>query len=351
MPPIAAAPADSAIKEVAMPDRTTQLATITLLASLVAACGGGSGSPSPTPAPTPSPSPSPTPTVAQRTAAAASAASQAPDCFAVLPFYWSIGDATGKLADASVGTSPPTAQTIMSIASASKLVYGAHVAEQRGGVLTDTDVHYLNFVSGYTDFTSCQQGETVAACEADGTNGNYVAANDGKFYYGGGHMEKHAADNGLGAQDSAGLAATINASLGTSFAYSQPQLAGGIYTNATNYGAFLQRVVAGQLKIGALLGSHPVCTNPATCSAAVYTPIPSESDHYSIGHWVEDDPSVGDGAFSSPGAFGFYPWVDSGKTWWGVVARSVMVSDEQEGVASMKCGRRIRAAWISAQYP
>ena len=335
-------------------DRRTTFATLTLLSSLVAACGGG-GSPAPTPAPTPSPTPAPTPspspTVAQRTAAAASAAASAPDCVAVQPFYWSIGDAGGKLADASMGASPPTPQTIMSIASASKLVYGAYVAEQRGGVLTDADVHFLNFVSGYTDFSSCQPGQTVDDCEAYQANGTYEAANDGKFFYGGGHMEKHAADNGLGAQDSAALAATINASLGTTFAYSQPQLAGGIYTNAANYGAFLQRIVSGQLKMRALLGTHPVCTNPSTCSNAVYTPIPSESDHYSIGHWVEDDPAAGDGAFSSPGAFGFYPWIAGDKTWWGVVARSVAASDEQVGVASMKCGRRIRAAWVSAQYP
>ncbi|HEY9029172.1 MAG TPA: hypothetical protein VIP05_33110 [Burkholderiaceae bacterium] len=341
-----------------MPDRTTRLATITLLASLVAACGGGDGgspapSPSPTPAPSPAPTPtpSPAPTIAQRAAAAASAASQASDCVAVQPFYWSIGDATGKQGDGSVGAAPPTAQTIMSIASASKLVYGAYVAEQRGGVLTDTDIRFLTFTSGYTDFTGCQPGETVDACEADGSNATHVDANDGKFYYNGGHMEKHAADNGLGAFDSAALAGAINATLGTSFAYSQPQLAGGIYTDATHYGAFLQRIVGGQLKIGALLGTHPVCTNPFTCDAAVYTPIPSESDHYSIGHWVEDDPQVGDGAFSSPGAFGFYPWVDRSKTWWGIVARSVMVSDEQVALDSAKCGRRIRAAWVTAQYP
>ncbi|HYP31080.1 MAG TPA: hypothetical protein VES00_04395 [Burkholderiaceae bacterium] len=335
-----------------MLDRTTQLATVTLLASLVAACGGGSGgSPSPSPSPTPAPAPSPSPTVAQRTAAAASAASQASDCVAVQPFYWSVGDATGKLADASVGTAPPTAQTVMSIASASKLVYGAYVAEQRAGVLTDADVHFLTFVSGYTDFTSCQPGQTVDACEADGSNGTYEAANDGKFYYGGGHMEKHAADNGLGALDSVALASAINAALGTSFAYSQPQLAGGIYTSADAYGAFLQRIVDGQLKMVALLGTHPVCTNPNTCATAVYSPMPTESGHYSIGHWVEDDPAVGDGAFSSPGAFGFYPWIDAGKTWWGIVARAAHDSAEQEGVASMLCGRRIRAAWVSAQYP
>jgi len=31
---------------------------------------------------------------------------------------------------------------------------------------------------------------------------------------------------------------------------------------------------------------------------------------------------VGDGAFSSPGAFGFYPWIDRTKTNYGVLARS-----------------------------
>ena len=106
---------------------------------------------------------------------------------------------------------------------------------------------------------------------------------------------------------------------------------------------------SGQLKIAALLGTHPVCTNPHTCSDAVYTPIPTESDHYSIGHWVEDDPAVGDGAFSSAGKFGFYPWIAHDKAWWGVVARDVRNGDEQEGVASMKCGRRIRAAWVAGQ--
>ena len=30
---------------------------------------------------------------------------------------------------------------------------------------------------------------------------------------------------------------------------------------------------------------------------------------------------AGDGAFSSPGLFGFYPWIDAGKTYYGVLAR------------------------------
>ena len=337
-------------------DRATRLATLTLLTALTAACGGGGSSapppapvPAPAPVPSPSPSPSPSPTLAQRTAAAASAAAEAPDCVAIQPFYWSVGDAGGKRGDGSVGTAPPTASTLMSIASASKLVYGAYVAEERAGALTDNDIHYLNFVSGYTDFTSCQPGQTVGSCESDGSNGTYVAANDGKFYYGGGHMQKHANDDGLAALDSAGLAGAINARLGTTFNYSQPQPAGGIYTTAAAYGAFLQRIVGDQLKISALLGAHPVCTQPSTCATAVYSPIPTEAVHYSIGHWVEDDQAVGDGAFSSAGKFGFYPWIAHDKAWWGLVARDDRTGDEREGVASMKCGRRIRAAWVAGQ--
>ena len=94
------------------------------------------------------------------------------------------------------------------------------------------------------------------------------------------------------------------------------------------------------------LGTSAVCTNPATCADALFTPIPStESWHYSIGHWVEDDPAVGDGAFSSAGAFGFYPWIDSTKTWYGVLAR--VLPAQEEGYASAQCGRLIRKAWVT----
>ena len=266
------------------------------------------------------------------------------------PFYWSVGDATGPLAGATASSdgSGPGATTVMSIASASKWVYGAYVAQVRAGVLTADDVRFLTFRSGYTDFDQCLSNQTVDECEAYETNGTYVAANDGKFYYGGGHMEKHAADNGLGAMDDVQLGAAVDAALGTGFSYSQPQLAGGIYTDAAHYGDFLRRIVSGELAIAGLLGADAVCTNPSQCpTEAVYTPIASEDDHYSIGHWVEDDPAAGDGAFSSPGKFGFYPWISHDKAWWGVVARVDVLGGMQQGVASMLCGRRIRAAWVA----
>ncbi|MGN6528628.1 MAG: hypothetical protein ACTHL8_19730 [Burkholderiaceae bacterium] len=335
------------------------MAAVAVAGGLLAGCGGGGGdgsagdaaapasasASSPVPAP---PQPASGPTIAQRTAAANTAATTDPQCTAVQPFYWSVGDATGSLGGASAGTSAPVATTPMAIASASKWIYGAYVAQVRGGALTADDIRYLTLRSGYVDFDQCLPGQTVDECEAYENNGRYEAADDGKFYYNGGHMEKHAADNGLGPLGSAALADAINGALGTRFAYAQPQLPGGIVTDAADYGEFLRRIVAGELAMSQLLGADAVCTNPLACpQQAVYTPVPEENDHYSIGHWVEDDPRVGDGAFSSPGKFGFYPWISADKSLWGVIARRSDVADEQRGYESMLCARRIRASWIA----
>ena len=143
-----------------------------------------------------------------------------------------------------------------------------------------------------------------------GSNGDYTAADDGRFAYGGGHMEKHASLNGLGDLNSAGLATELRRQIGTdiNFTYGEPQLAGGMAMTPSDYATLLRKIVRGDLTMHDVLGTHPVCTSPATCANAKFAPTPpGESWHYSIGHWVEDDPNVGDGAFSSPGAFGFYP--------------------------------------------
>ena len=51
---------------------------------------------------------------------------------------------------------------------------------------------------------------------------------------------------------------------------------------------------------------------------------------------------TGDGSFSSAGALGFYPWIDAGKKWYGIVSR---VSSEGR-MPSVTCGQLIRKAWI-----
>lgn len=312
-------------------------------AAVVAACGGGGGD-----------DPPPGPSSADRSAAAATTAqSTTNQCAPVKPFYWEVGDKNAKLASGSVtSTTDPTvytSATVMNIASASKWLYSSYVVEKRAGVLSASDIKFLNFQSGYTNFFTCLPSQTVQQCVDFGNNGVYDASTDGKFDYDGGHMEKHASLIGLGALDNGTLAAELHSQLGSdvAFTYAQPQLAGGIDTSADDYARFLRKIVGGSLKMHDALGSHPVCTNPATCAASAFSPTPSNvSWHYSIGHWVEDDPSLGDGAFSSPGLFGFYPWIDAGRTTYGIVARHLLNSEATQG--SVVCGQLIRKAWMTA---
>ena len=283
-------------------------------------------------------------------AAATTTANSAASCSAIAPFYWEVGDKTGTKVSGTVGGSTYTASTQMSIASASKWLYAAYVVEKKASSLSAQDIKYLNFRSGYTDFSFCLPSNTVGECATRANNAVYSAADDGFFSYGGGHMQQHAVLMGLGGLGNAGLATEMQTMLGSDVGilYSQPQPAGGVVSSASSYATFLRKLLNGQLQMASQLGSNPVCTNPLTCATAKSTPVPSsETWHYSLGHWVEDDPAVGDGAFSSAGAFGFYPWIDASKSLYGVLARE----DKQTsgaGFNSADCGRLIRKAWFSA---
>ncbi len=320
------------------------------VALVAAACGGGGGD---TPAPAPT-----SPSLAARTQAATATAQSASNaCSLVRPFYWEIGDKSQRQAGGSVqaagGLVSYDADTVMNIASASKWLYGAYVAERRGGTLTAEDIRFLSFRSGYTNFgfSGCEPPDTVASCAARGSNSLKTDAHVDRFFYNGGHMQVHAnlaaPGMNLGALDNAALATEVRRVLGTDIAlsYTQPQLAGGARTTAASYALFLRKILGDQLRIAALLGSNATCTNPSTCATAVSTPVPANlSWNYSIGHWVEADPASGDGAFSSAGAFGFYPWVDASKSWYGIVAR---VDLGGSGAESAACGALIRKAWVT----
>jgi hypothetical protein len=332
---------------------------ILVIAALVAGCGGGGSDAAPAPptgGPAPAPIPAPTPSVAQRAQAAkATADSSSNACQSIKPFYWEIGDRTAALAsdstDAASGNPTYTASTVMSIASATKWLYGAYVTEKRAGVLSASDIKFLHFRSGYVRFDafgSCGLGDTVDSCLNAGNNGAFVASSDNKFNYDGGHMQKHGSLDGLGALGVVALATEIRSQLGTDIAlsFSQPQLAGGAITSAADYARFLRKMLNGSLRMGALLGSSAVCTNPTTCIDAVASPTPAnENWQYSLGHWVDADPVVGDGAFSSTGAFGFHPWIDAGKTTYGVIARRTSIPGT--GFDSATCGRLLRRAWAT----
>lgn len=257
----------------------------------------------------------------------------------------------------------------MLIASASKWIFGSYVLQRNQGALSDEQISALTMRAGYTNFRygSCikliaanQNAETVHECFTarhllgGGTNGDLNTANAGKFYYNGGHFQWLADTTlDLGNMNNDALASTIISLVGMdlSLTYDSPQLAAGIRTSGQDYGKFLRNILSNQLLMHDSLGSNAVCANPKTCAdQAVSSPIPTtETWHYSLAHWVEDDPIMGDGAFSSPGAFGFYPWIDASKTWYGVLARysTNSVTDDSVAFNSVNCGRKIRKAWLT----
>jgi hypothetical protein len=288
---------------------------------------------------------------AQRRAAAAAATAQSSTnaCAAVRPFYWEIGTRDGPLRGGSVGGNRFTAATVMPYASASKWLYSAYAVQRARGVLTHTDVQMLTLRSGYSSFSGCQPGQTVDACLASSGNGRYSAGTEGRFSYGGGHFQKHASLNGLGAKTGAGLAVALKSQLGSELAigFSRAQPAGGAYGTPRAYAGFLRKMLGGELRLGAMLGTRSVCANPKACAGGEALSSPLAADdrwRYSLGHWVESDPETGDGAFSSAGAFGFYPWIDASRSSYGIVAR---VAPGGAWRASAQCGRLIRQAWAT----
>ena len=290
----------------------------------------------------------------------------------IKPYYWEIGDQSGPLASGSLGTDrssgPVLASTKVSLASASKWVYGTYVTQLRGSVgnLTAQDINFLHFTSGYTNMP-----DSSATCPAtlnpytidqcltltNSTGVPYTALNKaavGKFDYNGAHMEIHASRyTDLGRTVSWSLGSPVDALLGSNvgISYAEPLVSGGATSTGSDYALMLRHILDGSLAMHAALGTSAVCTHHdrnSTCNA-VFSPIP-EAWHYSIGHWVEDDPSTGgDGAFSSPGDYGFYPWIDSTKKYYGIISRSSPPAGDgsQHGYASAQCGRLIRHAWMT----
>ena len=304
-------------------------------------------------------------------------------CQAISPFYVELGDAGGMLHGGSIGTGY-TRDTEMEIASASKWIYGAYYVQKHGDISDADEIKFLNFTSGFASMDAACLGRSVKGCNqytkntAPGTTdhpGNDDSLVD-RFDYNSGHLEAHAERyGGLGADTAATLPGDILAELGTDLqlSYDNPILAGGVRTSAGQYASFLQKILRGTLEMRDLLGSHTACTLSAeystlfheSCNAA-YSPwwpatsgkLGDTSDetlvqnvHYSIAHWVEAD-----GAFSSPGLFGFYPFIDSTKTWYGIIARRQVFKvfdeahpDTSAYAQSVRCGQAVRAAWLTGK--
>lgn len=306
-----------------------------------------------------------------------------------LDFYWEVGDQNGSIVTGSGGSAPNPA-TSMKIASAGKWLYGAYVAQERNGSLNaTTDVPYLHMKMGYNSMSpdNCLFLDTVNTCFTRGSNdtqqsddatvGSGTGSNNpGSFFYSAGQLQAHAVnDPALKTIGPNVLASTIAGELGISgLDYGTPSLGGGAKISPNNYTAFLRKILSNTLKIHDLLGANATCASlqPAYCdqssvptdlstskvstfnagtTANPQYAVPDLSElpstyqnwKYSIAHWVEPD-----GSFSSPGALGFYPWIDSGKQWYGVVVQRIpLIPTAATYQDSVVCGVAIRKAWLN----
>ena len=126
-------------------------------------------------------------TIDERAAAAGWTATHDPLCATatsnspMTPFYWEIGDEDATHARSGfAGIGAPGNGDPMAIASASKWVYAAYVAEKFGGSLSAYDIRFLTMSSGYVGMgeNQCNPSvstgpQTVDQCLAKATNGTY----------------------------------------------------------------------------------------------------------------------------------------------------------------------------------
>lgn len=95
-----------------------------------------------------------------------------------------------------------------------------------------------------------------------------------------------------------------------------PNLQGGVYTTAEDYGRFLGMIAAGGVHGGRRILSEKAITELERVQTGgvrmAYRPMGLDDlDAYALGHWCEAPASDGGCLLaSSPGAFGVYPWID-----------------------------------------
>jgi hypothetical protein len=272
-----------------------------------------------------------------------------PDCRRIAPFYLEIANKDKIIVSEEIGGNQFKRETIVPIASSSKWIFAGYVAQKLDGQIDAKAQSALTMRSGYTQFnvSTCIENnfETVEECGMYASNTDYTIEHQNRFYYNNGHHQKWAMDNGLGSMNKTELSGEINhyLGLGPDLDFYSMQLGGGMSLSARGYATFLQALLNNELELAENLGSFSTCTWGQYCPQAVYSPV-ELPDLYSLGHWVESL----DGAYSSAGLFGFYPWIDRDKKTYGIISRfSVDFTDGLgygPGYTSMLCGQALRQA-------
>lgn len=335
--------------------------TAVLACGLAASCGGGGGSSPQSPTLTPTPTPTPTPDPWSEVEAAIEA-------FVVEDVAIVIGDASGALFRFERGN--VNVDTSLESASSAKLLTGLTLISlmEEGALSLSTgpaDVlafwtaddqrsettlqQLLSFTSGFNarplelgcwtlggiELQTCAQRIYI-----DGLDTDPGAA----FSYGPEHLQVAAAM----AESVAGapfidvfrqqVADPLNLTPSFRFATpstTNPRAGGGAIVNAADYALLLQAVLAGQVVndldayIGDFTQGAQILNSPATDQGRDW--------RYGLGYWVEcglavyDDACAETPTISSPGAFGFTPWIDFEHQYYGVIAIEEAIVDGQTG--------------------
>jgi CubicO group peptidase (beta-lactamase class C family) len=336
----------------------------------ISACGGDGTNPpttvtpAPSPSPSPSPSPTPTPTPTPTPPATGSefdAVTQAIDAFGDTNFAVLIGTADGQVYSHTKGSFGLDQQ--VQIASASKWLTSATIMRlvDRGVMSLDdrpqdylgfwtadlmdprsriTLEQLLSFTSGFNQTPGsldCVPAATVTVQECtEQIYSDGIDTNPGEGYsYGPEHMQIAAAMAEVATGMSfaeifrAEIAEPLGMSTATGFitpTQTNPLASGGGASNAADYSRFLAALLREELVadtdafLADRIGNLPILFRPSASAQF-------GDWHYALGAFVECDEPVFDAScmeraiYSSPGSFGWTPWIDRQTGYWGLIAR------------------------------
>jgi CubicO group peptidase (beta-lactamase class C family) len=264
-----------------------------------------------------------------------------------------------------------TADTQVAVASASKLVSGLVLFDvvRRGQLTLDATAgqvlgwtgangaitlrQLLSFTSGLPPDAACTSNPltTLADCAATLEGATPVAAPGTRFDYGSTHLlVAGAMAEAATGQRWAGLFAdTLQAPLGlaSSVAYYtaprmslglvNPLLAGGLRASMNDYHHFLaidfHDGTYGGLTIGTPELFAAQAVEPYPDAAIGNSPLPSL--RYGLACWLEcATPETGCQRLSSPGAFGFTPWLDRAAGYYAILGMELASTGSDEGVVA-----------------
>ena len=343
-------------------NRAALMAIASALGVLLAACSGGGGGSTPAPEPV-SPAPPPPPPPAQAPTPAnidyAPIQSRMESFSDVNGVTLLIGDANGVTFSFERGDI--TATTELRIASASKMFFGwiiwsltetgelslttqpqNNISEWPDDDTTGrSDItldQLLGFTSGFNN-PPAQPGcisdaaFSLTACVLDIFDGGIDSAPGDEYYYGPEHMQIAAlmAVRTSGSSINELMDDRIKTPLGLSASTYYPvssntRYSGAMRATPADYGRVMQAILAGDfiqdldtylmdLTAEASFGSRPANIEGQSLDW-----------HYGFGFWKEcDEPTYTQTCdenpiISSPGAFGFTPWIDFENRYWGIVA-------------------------------